>query len=96
MVSGAGKPLALALALLGRGQCGQSCCLLLVGNRHYSPSTVCGRSTPTCHHLEVVKSDKRKAGRGRSDKLFTSRPPRGKASVVEGQSCRFQFAANDL
>ena len=43
----------------------------LGGNRHYSPSSLCGRSTPTCHHWEVVKSDKRKAGQGGSVKPHT-------------------------
>ena len=44
----------------------------LGGNRHYSPSAVCGRSTPTCRHWEVVKLDKRKAGQGRSVKPHTA------------------------
>ena len=49
----------------------------LGGNRPYSPSTVCGRLTPTCHHWEVVKLDKRKAGQGRSARPLTTRmPPR--------------------
>ena len=43
----------------------------LGGNRHYSPSSLCGRSTPTCHRWEVVKSDKRKAGQGGSVKPHT-------------------------
>ena len=40
----------------------------LGGNRHYSPSTMCGRLTLTWHHWEVVKLDKRKAGQGGSVK----------------------------
>ena len=44
----------------------------LGGNRHYSPPTLCGRSTPTCHHWEVVKLDKRKAGQGGSVKPYTT------------------------
>ena len=53
-------------------QCGQSC-YLHRGNRHYSPSTVCGRLNPTCHHWEVVKLNKGKAGQGGSSGPLTVR-----------------------
>ena len=36
----------------------------LSGNCRHSLSTVCGKLTPTCHHWEVVKLDKRKVGHG--------------------------------
>ena len=71
MVSGARKPLALVFALLGRWSvwpvllpfCGQPSLL-----------AVCRRLTPTCHHWEVVKLGKRKAGQGGSAKPLTQVP----------------------
>ena len=69
MVSGARRPLALALALLGRLSVWP---VLLSPWGQPSLLAVCRRLTPTCHHWEVVESGKRKAGQGGSVKPHTT------------------------
>ena len=93
-MSGAGKPLALAFALLGRLSvwlvllplCGQLSLL-----------AVCWRLTLTCHHLEVVESGKRKAGQGGSAKPLSSRVLlQGNAYAAEGESPSISIATDNL
>ena len=70
-MSGTGKPFGTCARVAGSFVSVASPAASLGGNRHYSPSAMCGRSTPICHHWEVVKSDKRKAGQGGSVKPHT-------------------------
>ena len=74
MVSGTGKPFGTCARVAGSFVSVASPAASLWGNRHYSPSAVCGRSTPTCRHWEAVKMDKRKAGQGGSAKSLPARP----------------------
>jgi hypothetical protein len=68
VVSGAGKPLALAFALLGRNFKSVWPVLLLLCGQ-LSLLAVSWRLTLTCHHLEVDK-----LGRGRQGRAGASSP----------------------
>ena len=72
MASGAGKPLALAFALLGHNfKSVWPVLLLLYGQLSFL--AVSWRLTLTCHHLEVDKLGKRKTGQGGSVKPLSIR-----------------------
>ena len=90
MVSGAGKPLALAFALLGRNFKSVWPVLLLLYGQ-LSLLAVSWRLTLTCHRWEFDKLGKRKAVQGGSAKPIHSEV----FSYVEGKSCRFQFTVDD-
>ena len=69
MESGTGKPLALAFTLLGYNSESVWPVLPSIFGQ-LSLLAICGWLTLTCHHLEVVKLGKRKAGQVRSIKPF--------------------------